>query len=151
MSPRDAQMLASLRGAESPTSLVPAVEGVAIRDEDAQRGRDLGRSAKDKDALKLLRSGATGAAAIAPPPRKGRGADMPTLAQLQAMVASGRIPVAGVHEGHHMILRRDLERAVPQKGIFGHLKDTLQLPVHSSGDTGVDFIGIPVVSAPAGA
>lgn len=143
MSPRDAQMLANLRGAEA-SGPAPAETGRAVRDDDAPRGRDLGRATKDKEALKLLRQ-AAGGDVLTPKPkpkRRSRGAEV-TVELLQQLIVAGQIPVAGVHEGYSMVLRLDLERALPQPGVFQAIRDDLKLPVHPAGNA-QSFVGIPV-------
>lgn len=142
LSPRDIQMLASLRGGAETGEQPVAAVGRAVRDEDTPRVRDFGRSKRDKDALKALRE-APSADALAPKAkRRGKGPNV-TVELLQQMISAGQIPVAGVHEGQNMVLRSDLERALPQPGVFQLIKDELKLPIHAAGNA-QSFVAVPV-------
>lgn len=137
-SPRDAALVAQLKAQAAP--LIVEVPGAkVVKDEDAPRGRELGRSDKDKETLKALQALSSGAVPVAAPPRKN-GKSKVTLASLQQLLASGAVPIGGTADGHMWVLSQDLAKHVKQLNMV--IAD-LKLPSRAVGG-GMTFVGVPL-------
>lgn len=136
-SPRDAALVAHLQGT--------LAKGHPVRDADAPKIREVGKTVKDKEALAALRGfakdGAEALNDLAAKPKAGKKGV--TIAELQAILDSGRLEIAGEHNGCRWVTRDSLRKAVGPKKWLTTTERELDLQTMAA-EGGLVFIGIPI-------
>ncbi|MBG6083231.1 HD domain-containing protein [Rubrivivax gelatinosus] len=137
-SPRDAALVAQVKAEFAPLMVdVPGAK--AVKDEDAPRGREIGRSEQDKEKLKALQALASGTVQAVGAVKSKGPRNKVTIEALQQLLARGVVKAGGEADGYSWVLTRDLAPHVKQLNL---VIAELKLPSRpvAGGET---FVGIP--------